>query len=1042
MKNHIWKIYLFAALCVMSLTAQAQKQFTDFRFSAHVMGEDWTDFVGDIDHVKKIITFSKPLYMEEWLWIDNIAKLPATFTHNGSVVRVGGTVQTSGITLNDFRREVAYSIDGEAPYTVVFESPQASGLPVIKIDTEDGNPVLDRVIYKKMAFALSDPEHPEYDFTKSEMTNEIKVRGNSTSEPGKRPYRIKFDKKTQVFGLPAATSWVLLANYYDPTLIKNTFAYELADRLGMPYTHSYHHVEVYLNGGYRGSYLFTEHNEVGEGRVDIDDTKGWFTEVDWHFRDGIRFNTNNYELPVTIKSPEFPTVAPISPAYPHIDNQAYKFVIDEWNQLCDKMASSDFPENGYRDLIDMQTIINLFMVAIVTGIQDFDNPGSAFFYRDKGGKISGGPSWDFDINFGFNWDNKPPYQINTPNADYPAYDCAFLSYPFFARFFDDPVFYVKWVETWKSKYSEISSMQQFIDEMADKIRKSAEANFKQWWVNYSTAYPYVDFDNWIGEMKNFLDVRINFLESSYTKVVALPASKDFKTEINKSYSGLLPQKITLVAYGAMSNLNAQLQKGNGSDFEITAALAQTATGDGGYLATVSVKPKSTLAINAYKTYSDKLILSGINNGKSFSIEVPLNFSVIGDARLKSLEVYKLNPTVQLQFQPAFDPEITEYTINVENGVDEIYIECETNNENAKKWGWGERLLNVGENLIPVTVIAEDDNTYKIYWLKITRARLAGIPQKIFVNEISGNEKWVELYNDEDKDVDLTDYTLQKIDENGGISNWKIPSGNIIKAKDFKVWTQGIDDKKSFTYGISPKKNVAFKLFDEAEQELDYFEVKAAHLYSEGNNRTVGRKTDGNPILVVFLNGGTKGSSNNDGISEKQSNDATLKNLIVSRGTLQPNFSSNIKKYTVLVDNSVTHITVTGTANSSKAKVTGNVANLALNIGNNEVVIIVTSEDGTTIETYTVEIIRTTATGVESDFVPDLNIYPNPFNGVVRLAGAEGCVLQVITVSGVVVHTQMITNSDETIRLEYLPAGIYFFFVEKDGKAKAVKIMKF
>jgi hypothetical protein len=50
-------------------------------------------------------------------------------------------------------------------------------------------------------------------------------------------------------------------------------------------------------------------------------------------------------------------------------------------------------------------------------------------------------------------------------------------------------------------------------------------------------------------------------------------------------------------------------------------------------------------------------------------------------------------------------------------------------------------------------------------------------------------------------------------------------------------------------------------------------------------------------------------------------------------------------------------------------------------------------------------------------------------------------LQVITVNGVVVHTQKVVSPDETIHLEWLPAGMYFFRVEKDGKAKTIKAVK-
>ena len=36
---------------------------------------------------------------------------------------------------------------------------------------------------------------------------------------------------------------------------------------------------------------------------------------------------------------------------------------------------------------------------------------------------------------------------------------------------------------------------------------------------------------------------------------------------------------------------------------------------------------------------------------------------------------------------------------------------------------------------------------------------------------------------------------------------------------------------------------------------------------------------------------------------------------------------------------------------------------------------------------------------------------------------------------------MITTPDETIRLEHLPAGVYLFMFEKDGKEKTVKVVK-
>jgi uncharacterized repeat protein (TIGR02543 family) len=86
------------------------------------------------------------------------------------------------------------------------------------------------------------------------------------------------------------------------------------------------------------------------------------------------------------------------------------------------------------------------------------------------------------------------------------------------------------------------------------------------------------------------------------------------------------------------------------------------------------------------------------------------------------------------------------------------------------------------------------------------------------------------------------------------------------------------------------------------------------------------------------------------------------------------------------------------------------------------------------------------TGVPELDAPDLKVYPNPFTGILHLTGISAetwhaASLQVINAAGVVVHTQKIVNPDETIRLEHLPAGVYFFRIEKDGRAKTLKVIK-
>jgi len=81
------------------------------------------------------------------------------------------------------------------------------------------------------------------------------------------------------------------------------------------------------------------------------------------------------------------------------------------------------------------------------------------------------------------------------------------------------------------------------------------------------------------------------------------------------------------------------------------------------------------------------------------------------------------------------------------------------------------------------------------------------------------------------------------------------------------------------------------------------------------------------------------------------------------------------------------------------------------------------------------------TGTENFLNIDLKLYPNPFVDVLHLTGAAGCTLKIFMGNDVQIRTQKIENSNETIKLGYLSAGVYFFRLEKDGKAKTLKAIK-
>ncbi len=497
---------------------------------------------------------------------------------------------------------------------------QAVVLPRIDIRTEGSKPITSKVEWSTMTFSLNDPSNPQNNISAID-SQQIRGRGNSSWNASwniitpalpdgtryRNPYRIRFkkDKQQSPFGLPAARNWVLMNADID----KNAFGLEMGKRLDLLYTCSYNPVEVYINNGNSGKYILTEHRQAdpayigAPGRPKVHLTEGWFVEMDRYYPEDepIKFHTKSYNLPVIVKSPEFADADSLDPRY--------DFVKNDLNGIADLMASNDFPENGYRDLVDAESFIKYFLVQTFIqnvdlfrkGTETGDHIGSAFFYKDKGGKIGAGPLWDLNWSFQ-TFSGMQAGQTGNMGPDLHPY----MVHPWLARFFDDPEFLVKYFEIWNEKMPQIESMRGFIDEIEKKINGTGATTTQT-----------------INTLTNFYDKRLTFLKTEYNKVNVRPLAQNFGTR-GYNYSQADPRAVTLVSYGDMSNLSATLQKGASSDFEIASNINQTPTGKGGYLAAVNVKPKNELAIASYR---DTLILSGAKQGSTFTFKVPLSFVV-------------------------------------------------------------------------------------------------------------------------------------------------------------------------------------------------------------------------------------------------------------------------------------------------------------------------------------------------------------------------------------------------------------------------------
>ncbi len=155
-------------------------------------------------------------------------------------------------------------------------------MPRLDINTEGGVGVHSKEEYVRATVTLSRCD-VAYQF--ADVAAGIRVRGNSTAVPEKKPYRLKFDEGQGMLGLNrgrAFKSWCLMADYFDGSMLRTFGTFRFAKTLlnGRAYSADCTHVEVYLNGQYQGVYLLCEQTQIGRYRVNVPEKEDGDTSVE------------------------------------------------------------------------------------------------------------------------------------------------------------------------------------------------------------------------------------------------------------------------------------------------------------------------------------------------------------------------------------------------------------------------------------------------------------------------------------------------------------------------------------------------------------------------------------------------------------------------------------------------------------------------------------------------------------------------------------------------------------------------------------------
>jgi len=334
---------------------------------------------------------------------------------------------------------------------------------------------------------------------------------------------------------------------------------------------------------------------------------------------------------------------------------------------------------------------------------------------------------------------------------------------------------------------------------------------------------------------------------------------------------------------------------------------------------------------------DPKIMLNVESGKNTFIIRVTNYE--GSIRNYQLDVYKAGPNEarirSLTFDygtlaPVFDKNKNAYTLEVDHTVKSLKETITMMDELATYTISGNKNLQMGENTITITTLAQDGKTSLQYTVIVTKKASSNA----FLSDIV-----------------------------------------TFPEKDFEF------DKEKYNY--------VFHVDDTVKtiQIIGVREDTTAKIQGNGIYQLTG-DTLSVSLTVIAQDGTTKVYT--VVVTRDKDDNANLESLTINNGELTPTFDPGETEYTVTVENYVESITLNGLPESDKATVTGN-GSYELAVGENKLSLVVTAEDGT-IKTYFVTVTRKEnevsqtllddLKVLEGELVPEFN--PNTLNYVVNI----------------------------------------------------------
>ena len=464
------------------------------------------------------------------------------------------------ITIGLFIWLMALAIWGTAAFAEDEPIVPQNGIPVVlvKVDESGNNPSIEDMnqgpdhntrCVGTVRIVTPEGYTSEYDgFAPTEeiQLEYIRGRGNTSWSAGKKPYKLKFAKsedgqtapltgKQNLFGMGKSREWALMANAYDPTLMKNRITSWLGQEIGMPYTPQMVPVDLYMEGTntprtYLGSYNLSELVMIEGSRVDIDEldvdeaenvTGGYLIPVFTEFQNGDEPESTriitNAGVELYNKEPSYDdTTGELTAGQKAQRKYITKYIQDLEDLIM--TPQEDFTEEIHDQIaakMDLESAADYWLIQEFSINRDAFGTSSTYLYKEKDGKLCWGPLWDND----YSWSNQ------SDDPDQSIDDVSGFSHTSMIWIDElrqkDSAFAELIQRRWREKLSPAIERLtgEKIDEYKNEVKTSQHTDYNVWGGNEeSGVQTYENYDLVVEALKTFINARRDWFDNNIENV--------------------------------------------------------------------------------------------------------------------------------------------------------------------------------------------------------------------------------------------------------------------------------------------------------------------------------------------------------------------------------------------------------------------------------------------------------------------------------------------------------------------------------------------